>query len=690
MEINIIMKRIFLTALALTLSVFALRAEVRLTPLFSDNLILKQNSEAPIWGLAAPLSKVVVKPSWSRTAFETAADSKGEWRLSVKTPKGSFKSHTIEISDGDSSVLLRDVLIGEVWLCSGQSNMEMPVQGWAIPLNGEVIANSARDDSALRLLKVRKTIGMRPHGDFEAEGGGWTKPSPETVRDFSATAYFFGRCLAKALSVPVGLIDASWGGTPIEAWISRERLDEFPSKRVETAYVASLPEDRDSLLEVYNIASRDFDESIRQEDRGLSENWSAPSLDDSAWSAIEIPQIVQTIYPDDNGIFWFRKAVDIPADWEGKPLRLGLCSVDDIDDTYWNGELVGSGLGWQTPRVYEIPSGLVKEGRNVITVRNTDTGGSGGLWDKSEDLWIEGPDGSRVSLAGSWLVRQSVSLKTFNGTPVRIVDNPNLACVLYNGMIAPLAGYSLSGTIWYQGEANAGHPFEYRDLMEALILDWRKCWGDEIPFYITQLCGWQGVRELPSVSAWAELRESQAITSRTVSNTGLAVTIDIGEAGDIHPRTKPEVGRRLALAALEGTYGRKTVSSGPVFTSFKVEGSSVRLRFSSCAKGLEVIPTSESWAQIRYGDAALSSPLVQDDLGGKVVGFQIAGADHVFHWAEARVTGEDEITVSSPLVNTPTAVRYGWADNPVCNLYNSEGLPAAPFRTDDWTLIDQK
>ncbi len=678
------MKRIVLTALILALSAFALKAEVSLGPLFSDNLVLKQNSEAQIWGYANASSEVSVKPSWSRSSYRTVSDAEGRWSLTVRTPKGSFKPYEIEISDSDGSVTLHDVLIGEVWLCSGQSNMEMPVQGWAIPLNEDVIENAEGNDTALRLLLVKRTIGMTPHEDFEAEFGGWTKANPETVRNFSATAYFFGRNLAASLKVPVGLIDASWGGTPIESWISKARLDEFPSKREETAFVSALPEDRDSLLAVYNALSKDFDEGIRSEDKGLNEGWMEPSYEDLSWHRIELPDVVQTVYPDDNGIFWFRKEVEIPQQWAGKPLRLGLCAIDDIDDTYWNGTLVGSGIGWQDSRLYEIPGELVKSGRNLIAVRNTDTGGSGGIWNKAGDLWVEGPDGQKIPIFGTWLVCQSVSLKQFNGVPVRIVDNPNLNTVLYNGMIAPLVPFELSGAIWYQGEANAGHPFEYRDLMEALILDWRTKWDCDFPFYITQLCGYQGVKDCPATSAWAELRESQALTARRVSKAGLAVTIDIGEAWDIHPRTKPEVGRRLALAALSNTYGHRIEASGPVYEGYSVEGSCVRVKFSHCAKGLRVIPTASDWAAVRYGQ---NSDLVRADLAGELCGFQIAGADHVFHWADVQVVSADEVLVSCPEVSTPVAVRYGWADNPVCNLYNSEGLPAAPFRTDDWMSI---
>lgn len=683
------MKRILTTAVALTLCCVALRAEVRLNPLFTDNMVLRQKSEVPVWGEASPGAEISICTSWSRSCVTTVADESGKWKTLISTPKGSFKPRSLSISEnGNEPIVLDNVLIGEVWLCSGQSNMEMPVQGWAIPLNEDVIA-SASENRGLHLLTVERAIGMRPHDEFSAKFGGWTESSPETVRDFSATAYFFGLNMLKNLNVPVGLINTCWGGTIIEAWMSPEKLSEFAPKRAELALVESLPEDKDSLLAVYNAMAKDFDATLDSYDKGMLEEWYQPSANDRIWIPLNLPCLVQEIYPDDNGVFWFRKWVDIPAEWEGHELTLGLCGIDDLDDSYWNGVKVGSGAGWKTPRRYVIPAESVKAGPALVCVRNTDTGGTGGVWDNAEDLFVEGPDGSRISLAGEWLCKQSVSFRgNYSIMPPRIVDNPNLCSVLYNAMIRPLVPYAVSGAIWYQGCANAGHPFEYRDLMEGLILDWREKWGYDFDFYITQLSGYQAVKPEPATSVWAEIRESQARSAATIKGAGLATTIDIGEAFDIHPRTKDEVGRRLALAALSGTYGKKVEASGPVLESWTVDGSSIRLKFSHCGEGLEVDEISREWAGVRWGEA-FDNGQVNAALEGALVGFQIAGTDHKFRWAEAKIVSATEIVVSHPDIKTPIAVRYGWADNPVCNLESSTGLPAVPFRTDDWTISDQ-
>ncbi|MBP3269293.1 MAG: 9-O-acetylesterase, partial [Bacteroidales bacterium] len=365
-----------------------------------------------------------------------------------------------------------------------------------------------------------------------------------------------------------------------------------------------------------------------------------------------------------------------------KDLTLSLGPVDDFDETYFNGKIVGSGTVWNMARLYTIPGKMVKGGKSVICVRVTDDHGDGGLYGAPDQLYLEGPDGKRVAIDGEWKVEMSLS---FGKRPVTSAREPNQVTVLYNAMINPLVPFAMKGVVWYQGESNAGRAYRYRDLMSTLVLDWRAAWGTDFPFYITQIAGHHAVSPAPGEFSWAELREAQDYSSRVLDKVGLACVIDLGEADDVHPVRKQEVGDRLALLALAKDYGRAVISTGPRFKSFKIGSDNIRISFTSTAGGLKVIP-SGSFAAARYGESAMDLELVRKAENGELVGFQVAGADRVWHWASARIEG-DEVVVWSHEVPHPVAVRYGWADNPVCNLYNSEGLPAYPFRTDDWPGI---
>ena len=404
--------------------------------------------------------------------------------------------------------------------------------------------------------------------------------------------------------------------------------------------------------------------------------WARPGFDDTAWKSIQLPCQVQELWPSTNGIFWFRKTIDIPDSWAGKDVTLSLGPVDDFDETYWNGELVGSGRLWNKAREYTIPGRLVKGGKAVITVRCTDDHGEGGIYGAPDLLFVEGPDGQKIGLANEWKVTLSVS---FNGVPRSTAKDPNMPTVLYNAMIKPLAPFAIKGAIWYQGESNAERAYRYRDLMQSMILDWRALWGYDFPFYITQITGYKAVNAVPGDDGWAELREAQAMATQALDKCGMACIIDLGEAEDIHPVRKKEVGERLARLAFANDYGRKLVANGPRYESYKIRGGKVVVSFSDVADGLKVMP-SGSFAQARYGS---TDERVEEAENGVLMGFQIAGPDRVWHWADARIEG-NEVVVSSPEVPQPVAVRYAWSINPVCNLFNSEGLPAWPFRTDDW------
>ena len=671
------MRKILTSAFAVLLSV-SLGAKVELTPLFTDNMVFQQNCQAPVWGKAAPGASVSVTPSWSGKTYRTTAGPDGSWSVKMDTPKGSFKKYTLTISDGEP-VVLQNVVVGEVWLASGQSNMQMPVESWrAVRTNQEDIAGAAQY-AGLRLLQVSRATGMKEHDYFSADFDKWKESSPETVRNFSAAAWYFGRKLMEELKVPVGIIHSSWGGTIIEAWMSEGAISLFPEMSASLAQVKSLSDnesERERTLEE-EIEAFTRDANIR--DMGKSGGvavWARPGFDDSSWKSIRLPSMVQELWPSTNGIFWFRKTVDIPAGWAGKDLTLSLGPVDDFDETYWNGELVGEGRIWNKAREYTIPARLVKDGQAVISIRCTDDHGNGGLYGASDLLFVQGPDGQKIGLDGEWKVTLSVS---FEGIPKSTAREPNMPTVLYNAMIRPLAPFAIKGAIWYQGESNAGKAYRYRDLMPSMILDWRALWGYDFPFYITQIAGYKAVSQTPGDDSWAELREAQAMATRALDRCGMACIIDLGEAEDIHPVRKREVGERLARLALTNDYGRKLVADGPRFASYKINGSSVTVRFTDVAGGLRILPSGD-FAKERYGTTA---GMVEKAENGVLTGFQIAGPDRVWHWADARIEG-DTVVVSSPDVPQPLAVRYAWSENPVCNLYNSEGLPAWPFRTDDW------
>ena len=658
-------------------------AQVKLNPLFTDHMVLQQKAEVPVWGKAAPGAEVTVTPSWSRKSVQAVADADGNWSVELQTPKGSFKEYTLTISDG-TPVVLGDVLVGEVWLCSGQSNMQMPVESWRAKRVNKELIESAEQFTGLRLLQVSRCTGMSERDWFTADFGGWQRPSARTVRNFSATAWFFGRSLQEKLNVPVGLIHSSVGGTIIEAWMSRGAISKFPETAGQLEFVRTLSEDEGERERTYQGEMKKLFSESREKDNGLREHWEAPSFDDSSWRDIKLPRMVQELWPGVNGVYWFRKEVAVPTSWEGKDLLLSLGPVDDFDETYWNGVQVGCDSVWSMPREYKIPASLVKAGKAVITVRNTDDHGNGGLYGAAEQLFLQGPDGEKIALDDMWKVTLSVS---FENVPLNTARETNLPTVLYNGMIKPLAPYRIAGVIWYQGESNADKALRYRDLMPAMILDWRSLWGYDFPFYITQISNFRNVKPAPGRSEWAELREAQSLAALHMQDVGMACIVDIGEADDVHPINNQDVGGRLSRLALANTYGYgKLVCNGPVMESYSIHEGYVSVRFSNVADGL-CVRTSGDFAETRYGSAAMKIERVKQAEQGVLTGFQIAGPDGVWRWADAQIVpvkdgAACEVRVYFPKVKYPVAVRYAWEDNPVCNLYNSEGLPAWPFRTD--------
>ncbi len=677
------MKKLLLAALALSISAGA-HAEVTLCPLFSDNMVFQQNTQAPVWGKAAPGATVSVTPSWSRKTITAIADAEGRWKVTVATPKGSFRKYTLTISDG-TPVVLHNVAVGEVWLASGQSNMERTFGHPRFPEFYKDDIAASKEWADIRMLTVSRATGMVERDFFQAVGGGWELSSPETLPHFSTAAWYFARRLMQELKVPVGILHTSWGGTVIEAWMGRESLADYPEMAIQLDLVKVMPDDEQARNAAFARHMESYLKMVGKKDPGLAGSeavWAQTGFDDGGWKSITLPCLVQKVWPGTNGIFWFRREIDIPAEWAGHDLTLSLGPVDDFDETYWNGVQVGSGRIYSEPRKYTVPADLVREGRAVICIRNVDDHGNGGLYGDAALMYLEGPGGQKLPLDGEWKVELSCD---FKGMPKYTVREPNLATVLYNAMLRPLAPYAIKGAIWYQGESNADRAFRYRDLMASMILGWRSLWGYDFPFYITQLAGFRQVSGVPGEDTWAELRESQTVAVQSVDKAGMACIIDIGEADDIHPVNKYDVGYRLARLALANDYGRKVVCNGPRMASFRILEGSIAVRFSDVAGGLEVRP-SGAYAELRYGKTGMDSELVRKAEAGELCGFQIAGPDRVWHWADAKISG-DEVIVSSPEVRHPVAVRYAWSVNPVCNLFNSEGLPAWPFRTDSWPGI---
>jgi sialate O-acetylesterase len=639
----------FVRAFALT-ALFAaganLHAKITLPKIVGDHMVLQRGMAAPIWGRAAPGEKISVRADWRRRTATATAGADGRWMVKIPTPKAGGP-HTITIQGGSEKIVLHDVLIGEVWVCSGQSNMEFPVGyysgGYSGATNWENELQHA-DFPDVRLFTVQNAFALSPQFDCE---GNWTNCNADTAEAFSAVAFFFGRELHEKLKVPVGLVDSDFGGTVCEAWTSADTLNEFPDF-ADALKAEEMERDHSNELAQANAAKlSEWSKQIEPAD-GAATN-AAPDLDDSSWS------LAPNLGDDQSnvGFITFRKEFDLPADWQGRDSVLELGPVDDMDFTYLNGVKIGRTVGeltWSRPRVYQVPASALKPGTNVLTVCVLNTGGPGG---------VSGPvrlhpanDSHSLSLDHDWRFQAGVK---YSALPQLILPpraDANSPSVLFNAMIAPLIPFGIRGAMWYQGESNIGRAAQYRRLFPAMIADWRRHWGEgNFPFYFVQIAPFRYSN--PGMAA--DLREAQLL-SMGVSNTGMAVTMD-SDSNNLHPRNKQPVGHRLALWALAKTYGEKNlVFSGPIYRSMKVEGSQVRLFFD-------------------YTDGGLTS-------GGKPLEhFTIAGADGKFVPARAEIDG-DTIVVSSDAVPHPMAVRYAWGDADESSFGNQAGLPAPSFRTD--------
>ncbi|KAA6431702.1 sialate O-acetylesterase [Rufibacter glacialis] len=636
-----------LVFLLLVLLSFPGLTQVRLPRLVSNGMVLQRDQELKIWGWAGKKEKVAV--SFRGKNYQTQADTAGNWQVKLPAMKagGPFPM-TIK---GFNTITLQDILVGDVWVCSGQSNMETTLTR-VRPLYEAEIA--AAHHPQIRFYVVPQKYDFQaPRKDLE--GGSWTAVTPTSVLPFSAVAYFFAKELQAKYQVPMGLILSAVGGSPAEAWVSEKTIKAFPAHFQETQRF----KDHaliDQIEKTGAEQSKAWHTQLRQKDAGYQQPnlpWYSPLVSTTDWATMKVPGYWsdQPMGPV-TGVVWFRKDLEVPAAMVGKPAKLLLGTIVDADSVFLNGIFVGTTSYQFPPRRYDVHAPVLKEGKNTLTVRIISNGGQGGfVEDKPYSL---SAGGHTIDLKGDWQYKLGASMTPMAGQPT-VRFKP---VGLYNGMIAPLQNYPIKGVIWFQGESNTDRAAEYRQLFPALIQDWRSNWGQgDFPFLFVQLANFMKAQPQPSQSNWALLREAQA-KALALPNIGMAVAIDIGEWNDIHPLNKKDVGHRLALAAQKVAYGdKKVVSSGPTFQSMTKDGQKIILTFTNTGSGLVT-------------------------KGGPLRHFAIAGPDKKFVWAKAEIKG-NTVTVWSEAVPSPEAVRYAWADNPEgANLYNQEGLPAAPFRTD--------
>ena len=628
--------------------------------LFTDNMILQREVPCPVWGWTDPGDTVTV--TFAGQTKTATADPDGKWlvRLDPMPASAESRDMTLQIKadtrnltpvappaqapPAARSVTLKNIVVGDVWVCSGQSNMEFGLNGVDQWWNEQ----RAAEFPLLRLYSVPQQYSFGP---LDSVSGRWQPSSAGSVSanepiwgGFSAIGFMFARMVHRETGVPIGMIASSQGNTAIEHWGAVTSLGRFEAKYQGfdpvTAYA-------DAVTAAWKAGDPAYAATL---------NWSAPDCDDKAWPTLAVPgNWRQSALPDFNGVVWFRKTIDIPATWAGKDLWLSLGPIDVVDTTWFNGTFVDAHEGRSRPRQYWVPGRLVTAGANLIALRIS---GERGFMGKPEQMGLlpaNGNPAERIPLAGDWRYHASTPAKE-----LKAAQPPRCWAIsaCHQGLIVPLAPFAIKGALWYQGEGNVGNSRNYANILTALIQDWRKLFGvGDFPFYIVQLANFGPVPAQPVNSGWATIREAQTQVARDVPNCGMAVAIDRGEIYNIHPPNKREVAERLAKVALAKTYGKNVPCEGPTYRAMQVEGGKIRIRFEHVA-GLK-------------------------SLGSAPAGFAIAGTDKKFVWAQGWLDGET-VVVSAPEITAPVAVRYGWGDNAVCNLYNQDDLPAVPFRTDAW------
>lgn len=626
-------------------------AQIRLPRLISDGMVLQRDLPVKIWGWAGTGEKVTVK--LKDKVYATKAGANHRWEIELPaTPAGGPYQMVI---GGSNQIILNDILFGDVWVCSGQSNMEF-VMGRAKEKYAAVIAGST--NTAIRQFFVKPRFSFQPKDDVESPG--WLPADPKNVLQFTAVGYFFALALHEKYHVPIGLINTSVGGTPAEAWTSSDGLMKLPG------YLEKIEPYRDSARVASILTSnasleRNWNQHILQNDSGFinkAQPWTNGLDNIGHWDTLIIPgALPEQTLSNFSGVIWLKRTVTLPPGVQPHDAVLLLGSFSDRDTTYVNGHRVGFTPNRYQPRKYQVPARWLHSGDNTIVVRTVVTKPPGTFTEGKPYEWKYGD--TTLSLTGKWLYRIGFAATPFPAS--RIVNFNNQPTALYNAMIAPLTPFNIKGVIWYQGEANTTRAADYNPLFKTMITDWRNQWRQgKFPFLFVQLANLGAAPHEPGESNWAALREAQA-KALVLPNTGMTVAHDLGEWNDIHPLNKQDVGYRFALNARVIAYKEKgLVFAGPTYKSMHLAGNRCIIKFYTQGSSLVV------------------------KNGSTLKGFQVAGADHKFYWANANIDG-DKIIVWSDAVKKPVAIRYAWANNPEgANLYNSEGLPASCFRTDNW------
>ena len=617
-------------------------AQLQVAEVFTDNMVLQRNQPLKIWGWSKKGERVTVR--FKGQDYSGRSNKSGKWIIALP-PMEAGGPFEMSIKNASEQINLSNILIGDVWLCSGQSNMAWTVTNSKDAQNEIAMAN----DTMIRHFKVPLTWSNSPAERLDSSA--WAVNSPENTGGFTAVGYYFARELRKEIDLPIGLLNSSWGGSRIEPWMSTGSLQPFFDGDIDEFLSNSRKEKEAGLKKTEARIAELFKKTS-------SDGMDRTEFDDSAWETMKMPSLWENEgYDGMDGLVSLRKVFTLSKTEAEKGIRLHLGAIDDSDWTYVNGQLVGSLKNqWNIPRNYTIQPDLLKEGENVIVIRVEDTGGGGGLSASPKDLYYQSATGKN-SLAGDWKFRiEKVTQLTTPGF------SPNqVPTVIYNKMISPILDFPIRGVIWYQGESNAtpDDAYRYRELFTTMITDWRSRWNvGDFPFLWVQLANFMKPDTVPAENDWALLRESQS-AALSLPNTGQTITIDVGEADDIHPRNKQDVGYRLSLAARKTAYDEGLVYSGPVYKSIEKEGQSILVDFDHIGSGL-----------------------MAKDKYGYVKGFAICGPDKVFKWAKAKIEG-GRVRVWSDKIEAPRHVRYAWGANPDdANLYNKEGLPAGPFRTD--------
>lgn len=633
--------------LLIVFSAMPVLAQVRLPQIFQSNMVLQRDKPIAVWGWASPRETVSVEMQGQ--VKETRAGKDGKWQLQLPAMSAGGP-YEMKVK-GKNEIVLTNILMGDIWLCGGQSNMQFRVEESGFQEVDTAWVNTAE----IRLFTVHTDTDYMPREDIK--GTGWKMLSLDNINSFSAVAYHFGKHIHQNMDIPIGLISDNLGATSVETWMSNEALMAFPQFEKVIGNIVKEGKGFEALRADFEKMKPKWFERYYYKGIGIEEQWYKSETDISDWKPIEVAGNTwesEADLRDHDGAVWFRTPFDLPENYAQETFPIGLLQIDDYDIAWVNGVQVGETYGKHNHRNYTVATSLLKPKGNILVVRVFDVGGIGGF--TTSAFW-----GNPI-LWGKWLYKKGMTLD-----PDKF-PKPNLPnaspfsspAVLYNANIAPLTPLRIKGVIWYQGESNVDRAYEYRSLFPALIKDWRKQWGlPDMPFLFVQLANYMEESSVPQDNNWAELREAQAMALE-LPHTGMATAIDLGEADDIHPKNKQDVGKRLGMAAMAVAYSQPTISSGPIFKAMNIEKNKAVITFDHVGGGL-----------------------LTKDKFGYVRGFQIAGKDKKFYWAKAHIQ-EGAVEVWSENVPEPIAVRYAWSNNPAVDLYNKEGLPAIPFRTDKW------